>query len=171
MNVKNYINRIVILINRTGLHNRKMLKGDKMNKAKEYLLSIGRLDAAINVKLEEIDRLRQSAISTSTELSPDKVQSSMFDDKFGMCIAMAADLSTEVDRDIDRLYDLKRQAVSMMAELKSELEMKILCDRYINYKNMSQIAKMYDKSVRTVQRFHASGLENFTNVMKNHKML
>lgn len=133
-----------------------------MNEAKAYLKQIQGLDKAIQRKVEEIERLKQCAVSTSVSLNADRVQTSGCGDKFETCILMAADLEKEVDQDIDRFYDLKMQCVRMITDIDDECEERVLFERYVNYKNMSEISDLIGKSLRQTQRIHGNALHSFT---------
>lgn len=133
--------------------------------AKKWLSSIQNLDEAIQKKQEQVDRLRQMAISTSQELSADRVQTSLSGDKFGNCIAKAADLSKEIDSDIDRLCDLKANVLKTIGFLDDEDEMKVLCDRYIEYCTMDECARRIGKSERHTKRIHQNAIHNIQMIL------
>lgn len=133
--------------------------------AKKWLSSIQNLDEAIQKKQEEVDRLRQMAISTSQELSPDRVQTSLSGDKFGNCIAKAADLSKEIDSDIDRLYNLKQNVTCIISQLEDADECQVLCDKYINYCTIDECARRIGKSERHTKRIHQDAIHNIQLIL------
>lgn len=133
--------------------------------AKKWLSSIQDLDEAIQKKQEEVDRLRQMAISTAQELSADRVQTSLSGDKFGNCICKAADLSKEIDRDVDRLCDLKRSVIQTIGYLNDEDEIQVLCDRFIEYRTVDECAQRIGKSERHTHRILTDGIRNIQTIL------
>lgn len=133
--------------------------------AKMYLNSIKVLDEKIDEKILQIDCLRAMATSTSVEMSADRVQTSIVGDKFAECIAKAADLSKEVDEDVDRLYDLKKECIGLICKMKNDNEQTVLMNKYLQYDNFGSIADEIGRSIRQVMRIHKKALENFQKIL------
>ena len=84
-----------------------------------------------------------------------------------MCIrdSKIIDLRTEIDRDIDRLIDLKREIVGLIkavvnAECQTILELRYLC-----FKSWEQIAYDLNYSVSWVLKLHYKALRAMDAVM------
>ena len=81
---------------------------------KEYLGQAYRLDQRINSKLEQIASLNDLAtkctgVLTGMPRNPNRGTSTMAD-----AVAKIVDLQAEINRDIDRLVDLKREMVRLI---------------------------------------------------------
>jgi len=122
--------------------------------AKEYLGQAYRLDQRINSKLEQVASLNELATKATHTLTgmprnPNRATSMMAD-----AVTKIIDLQTEIDRDIDRLIDLKREIVGLIkavvnAECQTILELRYLC-----FKSWEQIAVDMRYNVRHVYRMH-----------------
>ena len=99
---------------------------------KEYLGQAYRLDQRINSKLEQVASLNELATKCTSTLTgmprnPSHSVSSMAD-----AVAKIVDLQTEIDGDIHRLIDIKRQIVAAIKavdnkECQTLLELRFLC--------------------------------------------
>jgi len=122
--------------------------------AKEYLGQAYRLDQRINSKLEQVASLNELATKATHTLTgmprnPNRATSMMAD-----AVTKIIDLQTEIDHDIDRLIDLKREIVGLIkavvnAECQTILELRYLC-----FKSWEQIAVDMGYNVRHVYRMH-----------------
>lgn len=76
-------------------------------------------------------------------------------------ICKIVDLEQEINRDIDRLVDLKAEAREALAQLTNPDESLILEMRYLLRNTWEEIAEETGYSVRHVTRLHGSGLQHF----------
>ena len=100
--------------------------------AKEYLGQAYRLDQRINSKLEQVASLNELATKATSTLTgmpknPNRATSKMAD-----AVAKIVDLQAEINNDIDRLVDLKREIVGVIKtvnnpEYQTLLELRFLC--------------------------------------------
>lgn len=129
--------------------------------AKEYLRSIKYLDAAINAKQRELDRLRHDAENVrGITYDKDKVQSSAPSDSTKI-IDKIIDLSKEINSEIDRLIDLKAEARTKINRVYNEKFISLLTDIYINGVTLEQEAERMDSSYSTICRWHGQALQIF----------
>lgn len=129
--------------------------------AKEYLRSIKYLDAAINAKQRELDRLRHDAENVrGITCDKDKVQSSAPSDSTKI-IDKIIDLSKEINSEIDRLIDLKAEARTKINRVYNEKFISLLTDIYINGVTLEQEAERMDSSYSTICRWHGQALQIF----------
>lgn len=78
-------------------------------KAKEYLERAYWLDQMIDSKLEQVASLRAMATKTTTIMKRDVVSRSRNMHSMEDTVAKIADLEEEINADIDRLVDLKKE--------------------------------------------------------------
>lgn len=98
----------------------------------DFLSQAYRLDLRIDSKLEQIASLNELATKCTSTITgmprnPNRSVSSMAD-----AVAKIVDLQTEIDRDIHRLIDIKRQIVASIKtvdnkEYQTLLELRFLC--------------------------------------------
>ena len=129
--------------------------------AKAYLRSIKYLDAAINAKQRELDRLRHDAENIKAiSYDKDKVQSSAPSDSTKI-IDKIIDLSKEINSEIDKLIDLKAEAREKISRVYNKKFISLLTDIYINGITLEQEAEKLEVNYRTVCRWHGQALQIF----------
>lgn len=126
--------------------------------AKEYLGQAYRLDQRINSKLEQIASLNSLAAKCTSTLTgmprnPSHGTSTMAD-----AVAKIVDLQAEINRDIDRLVDLKRDMVRVIKAVEHTEYQTLLELRYLCFKTWEQIAVDMGYRVRNVHIIHNEAL-------------
>lgn len=126
---------------------------------KEYLGQAYRLDQRINSKLEQVDSLNELATKATSTLTgmpknPNKSKSIVAD-----TVVKIIDLQTEINKDIDRLVDLKREIVAMIKSVSNTEHQTLLELRYLCFKSWEQIAVDMGYNVRHVYRIHDEAVE------------
>ena len=125
-----------------------------MMTVKEYLGQAYRLDQRINSKLEQVASLNDLATKATSTLTgmpknPNQATSMMAD-----AIAKIIDLQAEINNDIDRLVDLKREILGMIKSVSNTEYQTLLELRYLCFKSWEQIAVDMGYNVRHVYRIH-----------------
>lgn len=121
---------------------------------KGYLGQAYRLDQRINSKLEQVASLNELATkctSTLTDMprNPNRGTSTMAD-----AVTKIVDLQAEINEDIDRLVDLKRDMVRAIKAVDNTEYQTLLELRYLCFKTWEQIAVDMGYNVRHVYRLH-----------------
>ena len=129
---------------------------------KEYLGQAYRLDQRINSKLEQVDSLNELATKATSTLTgmpknPNKSKSIVAD-----TVVKIIDLQTEINNDIDRLVDLKREIVAMIKSVSNTEHQTLLELRYLCFKSWEQIAVDMGYNVRHVYRIHDEAVESIS---------
>jgi len=127
--------------------------------AKEYLSQAYRLDQRINSKLDQMASLNTLATKctyaiTGMPHNPNRSVSIMTD-----AVAKIVDLQTEINHDIDRLVDLKRDMVRCIKAVDNTECQTLLELRYLCFKTWEQIAVDMGYRVRNVYILHNDALE------------
>lgn len=127
---------------------------------KEYLGQAYRLDQRINSKLEQVASLNDLANKVTTTItgmprSPNRATSTMAD-----AVTKIIDLQAEINRDIDRLVDLKREIVAVIKTIDNMEYQTLLELRYLCFKSWEQIAVDMGYNVRHVYRIHDEAVES-----------
>ena len=126
---------------------------------KEYLSQAYRLDQRINSKLEQVESLNGLATKVSSTLTgmpknPNRATSTMAD-----AVAKIIDLQEEINNDIDRLVDLKREMVTVIKAVVNKESQTLLELRYLCFRTWEQIAVDMGYNVRHVYRLHDEAVE------------
>ena len=128
--------------------------------AKEYLRSIKYLDNAINAKQAELDRLRHDAESIKgISYDGDKILCSPADSM--KIVDKIIEFSNEINREIDRLVDLKAEAHTKIEKVCNGKFVSLLTDIYINGYTLEGTAEKLEVNYRTVCRWHGQALQIF----------
>lgn len=136
-----------------------------MSTAKEKLQEIQKLDKAIKYKLEIADDLRKGKLPC---IAMDKIgRSETFISDPTMKTALKiAKLSEQVDRDIDKLCDLKYEVEKTLRKHLNASEYEICYLRYFKYKSWDEIAKWTNYSIRAVYKIHTDALNKLDRIIK-----
>lgn len=125
---------------------------------KEYLSQAFWLDHRINSKLEQVAALRGLATKATSSNITDRVDGTKQRSPMENVIVKIIDLEYEIDTDIDRLVDLKReinQAIKSVTQPEYNLLLEL---RYLCYKTWEEISGIMDYSWRNVHYVHGKAL-------------
>ena len=127
-------------------------------KAKEYLSQAYRLDQRINSKIEQVASLNELATKCTSTITgmphiPAKSTSPMAD-----AIGKIIDLQNEINADIDRRVDLKREIVAVIKAVEQPEYQTLLEKRYLCFLTWEQIAVDMGYNVRHLYRIHEEAL-------------
>lgn len=136
--------------------------------SKEYLGQAYRLDQRINSKLEQVASLNELATKCTSTLTgmprnPNRGTSTMAD-----AIGKIIDLQAEINHDIDRLVDLKREMVKLIKAVDNTEYQTLLELRYLCFKTWEQIAVDMGYNVRHVYRLHDEAVESIVVPQTSH---
>jgi DNA-directed RNA polymerase specialized sigma subunit len=127
--------------------------------AKEYLNQAYWLDRRIDSKLEQLSALKDMATKTTSIMSDDVVSHTRNVHSMQDVIAKIIDMQAEINADIDRLVDLKRDIMQVVKtvddpELQTRLELRYLC-----FKDWPDIACEMHCSESNVYKVHSRALQ------------
>lgn len=126
--------------------------------AKEFLNRYIQASEAIDDKLTEIAQLRALSTKVSVAFNPDRVQSSGNTDSMSAIVAKIVDMGSEIDADIDKLREIKREIMTVIMDVPNHKQRRILYHRYILGKTWEQIAEKLDNSRQWVCIVHGQAL-------------
>ena len=131
---------------------------DKPLSAKEYLSQAYRIDQRIDAKLEQVENLRCRSTKTTATLSDASVMYTRDVHSADGIIVKLIDLENEINADIDRLVDSKRDIYEVLRYI-HDPELQLLLElRYLCYKNWSEISVALDLDDRYVYKLHGRAL-------------
>lgn len=144
--------------------------------AKTYLQQIELIDIRIQNKLDEQAHMRSIALSITSALRPDPVSGSGAHDKIGDAMAKVVDLEKEIDREIDRLVNTKRDIESLLSGVKNPAQLRVLHLRYFgyydkeeqrqHYPSFAEIGNMMGYSERQVCNIHGNALQTVNELLR-----
>ena len=127
--------------------------------AKEYLSQAFHIDQRINSKLEQVMKLRETSTKATATLSDMPRSDSPNVHRMEDTICKIIDLENEINHDIDRLVDLKREARDVIGQLSDPDQQLILELRYLCYKTWEEIADELGYCPSNIYRLHGRALE------------
>lgn len=133
-----------------------------MNQAKAYLNQIRELDVKIRQRRDEIDVLRETAMSQSMQLDADRIRTDSPDqDPMATKVIRYVEIQKEVEDLLLELMELKHTVIGQIHQLNDANLMTVLCMRYVELMTWEQIADDMGYSLQHVFRIHGKALEAF----------
>lgn len=132
--------------------------------AKEYLQQVEKLDKLIENKLIEKKQWFDIATGTTSQLAADKVQTSGNHSKMEDAVIKIVDIEREIDEQIDRFIDLKKEVLQTIEQLKP-VEYDFLHKVYIQYKTLSAVAEIYGYEYTWATTTHGRALKSLQQLL------
>ena len=126
--------------------------------AKEYLEQIRQLDKIINAKIEQLEDLRNMKITATIT---DDIRTGEVKDRVGDTVAKICNLEWEINDDIDRLIDMKTEAIKKIESVKNVDHRVILQLRYLSGKTWEHIADVLNYSINHIYKVHRKAIYEF----------
>ena len=130
--------------------------------AKEYLSQAYHLDKRIDSKIEQLKALNLLATKCTSTLSDMPKSQSISNSRLEDTVVKIVDLQEEINRDIDRLVDLKREIMGVIKAVPNVEYQTILEKRYLCFISWEQIAVDMNYSMQHIHRMHSSALKEIT---------
>ena len=140
-----------------------------MSEAKEYLDRIKMMDAIVDSKLEELAMLKSMVKRITPVMNTTGGGASGNQDKMSETIAKIVDLQEEINRDVDMVVNLKKDANELLAKIKRPEYYQVLHKRYVLFKSFEQIAMEMKYSYRGICYVHGRALQAFGKVLEERK--
>ncbi len=128
--------------------------------AKEYLSQAIWLDQIINNKLEQLESLKTLATKVNTNFNQERVSGGNNErSPMENAIVKIIDLEGEINRDIDRLVELKKEILETINQV-SDISCQLILEmRYVAGKGWEEVADAMGYDRRTIFRIHGKALK------------
>ena len=135
--------------------------------AKEYLQQARFLDARINSKIQQVSSLNDLALKCTSTISdmpksPNRGGSNMAD-----TICKIVDLQEEINSDIEKLVDLKREIMGVIKSVPNVEYQTLLEKRYLCFITWEQIAVDLNYSIQHIYRMHDLALKEIDSILNS----
>ena len=127
--------------------------------AKEYLNQAYWLDRRIDSKLEQLSALKDMATKTTAAMDGEVVSHTRNVHSLQDVIAKMIDMQEEINAEIDRLVDLKREIMQTIRGIEDPESQAVLELRYLCFKRWEEISVIMNYSVRRVYQIHDAAME------------
>lgn len=128
--------------------------------SKEYLRQIRLFDICIRQKEAELAAMRSEIESMSAAVTGERVQTSA-KDKMSEKVSHIVDLEAQIIRDKESFLRMKDRIINEIQGLDNSVYVDILYKRYVEYKQLEEIAVEMNYSYRQVLRLHGFALQEF----------
>lgn len=132
-------------------------------RAKEYLRQIKDLDAFINNKVHDLDRLRELSVSIKAQsYDNERVQTSAKNSTEDLILKII-DLENEINDAIDGYVDLRQQIIRQIESIGKDYPIyyRILYSRYVGCMTLKEIAVTEEYSYDRMKHLHGYALQEF----------
>ena len=133
---------------------------------KEYLSQARYLDQRINSKIQQVASLndlatKATSVITGMPRNPNYAIASMED-----AVTKIVDFQTEINRDIDRLVDLKQEISTTIKAVANPEYHTLLEKRYLCFLSWEQIAVDMGYSIHHLYKLHSAALNICDGILK-----
>lgn len=111
-----------------------------------FLESVEKVDAIVPNKLIEIQQMHDLATSITATMNGECVQSSGSKQKMADAVNKCMDTIDEISAEVDRLRKRRKEVIQTIEQLYSPAEYKVLHMRYIQHKDLEEIADEFGRS-------------------------
>lgn len=133
-------------------------------RAKEYLLNISKIDKLIENKIAEMEHWKAVAAGTTAYSEGDRVQSTSNKEKMADAVVRYLDMEAEVNAEIDRLIDTKREVISTIEQLRAD-EYDVLHKYYVQGLTIYETADSCKKSCSWARQTKGRALKNLQKIL------
>ena len=132
---------------------------------KEYLSQVRFIDSMVDSKLEQLTRLKETA-TKATETISDMPRSDSPDlQSMESTVVKMIDMEREIDAEVDRLVDLKREIRDVIQKIHTPRYRALLEMRYLSFMTWEEIAEAIELDVSNVYRARRGALRAAECVM------
>lgn len=134
--------------------------------AKEYLQQVRKLNILIDRKIEQRDSLRADTVRITAHSEGERVKSSGNLMRLSDTIAKIIDLENEINADIDKLVNLKKEIIAVIDSIDNSDMIDLLYRRYLKYEKWEKIAVEMNFNIRWIYRLHGQALKKISEKME-----
>ena len=125
---------------------------------KEYLQRLYKIDFAISVRMEQLERLRAIAMRVTPTLTEDKIQTLTNENRMESALIRILSFEEDVIDMIDDYIKVQAETAQLIAKLEDENYRRVLELRYVNFNSWSMIAMKLDLEESYVIKLHRSAM-------------
>ncbi|MFV0503737.1 MAG: DUF1492 domain-containing protein [Lachnospirales bacterium] len=135
--------------------------------AKEYLGQARFLDMRINSKIQQVASLNELATMCTTTLSDMPKNPNRGDSRMADSVIKIIDLQDEINSDINKLVELKREIMGVIKAVPNMEYQTLLEKRYLCFITWEQIAVDMNYSMQYTFRIHERALKEIDQLLQS----
>lgn len=136
-------------------------------KAKEYLGQARFLDMRINSKIQQVASLNELATMCTSTLSDMPKNPNRGDSRMADSVIKIIDLQDEINSDINKLVELKREIMGVIKAVPNMEYQTLLEKRYLCFITWEQIAVDMNYSMQYTFRIHERALKEIDQILQS----
>lgn len=136
--------------------------------AERYLMQIRKMDMIIDNKMMELERLEALAVISSSGTG-ERVQTSVDGDRMVTAVQRIIEKREEINRDIDRLVEVKSEAVMLLEQLAAG-EYDILYTLYVDGMGILEYTKKKGYGRTSAWRLKKRAIKNLQKILDLRKV-
>lgn len=133
--------------------------GNAESQAKKFFQEIRNIDKQIDVKCEQLEQLKALATKVTATMSDISAKPSGVSRSMENSVDKIIMLQNELNADINRFIDLKREANGIIRQIQNEKYRRVLESRYLLGKTWESIAVDMDMTYQGVCYLHGGALQ------------
>lgn len=134
---------------------------------KEFLNRARYLDKEIDAKIDHLERIDSMVNRVTPVLSDMPADPCRNNNKREKLLVKMIDLKWEINEEIDKLVDTKREIVKFISQIDNNSYRLLLELRYVNLCTWEKIASVMDITERSVYRIHGAALLAADEIFRN----
>ena len=138
--------------------------------AKEFLKQVEKLDVRIANKLIEQRQWRDIALGITANMEGERVQSTGAKTKMADAVEKCVDMEAEIESLVDILIETKKEVIEAIERLDSAIEYNVLHMRYIQFKDLQDIADHYGKEYGWATTTHGRALKHLQSILDENNI-
>ena len=135
--------------------------------AKEYLQQARFLDIRINSKIQQIASLNELAESCTATMTGMPKNPNHGGSRMADAVCKIVDLQDEINRDIAKLVDLKREIMGVIKAVPNVEYQALLEKRYLCFITWEQIAVDMSYSIQHTYRMHDAAIKEIEQILQD----
>lgn len=135
------------------------------NKAKEYLQQVRKAKIHINSLQEEIETMKELAVSIGAINQGEKVLSSVSQDKMANIICEIEDRMAELKDEVTKYIQLRTEVMATISKIENDDYQQILYKRYCQMKKWEEIALEMSCTYQWVCKLHGRALKEIEKIL------
>ncbi|MBR3016727.1 MAG: hypothetical protein IKH57_06560 [Clostridia bacterium] len=135
-----------------------------MINAHDYLQSFRVAEQRIQLKIQQVQKLREQLINISAPLNQEQIAHTKNVGIMGDTVAAIIDIENEIDQQTSQLYRRKKEAYHMLDQIRPESAM-LLIERFLNGKTVETMSRELHVCKRHAQRKLNDAILEFQSIL------
>ena len=136
------------------------------SEAQIFLEQVEKLDVQTECKLIEKQQWHDLALSITSQMGGERVQSSGSQSKMADALSRCVDAEGEIDKAIEKLVATKKEVVAVIERVENPVAYRLLHMKYIQHKTLKEIAVILKSDYTYVTTLHGRALSDVEKILK-----